>query len=108
MEPSARLSGDLGQATTPSHFNRVRKEVMMATIEERLSEAFQCPKCDHSGAHVERLAMSGTGISRLFEVQPYRYAFTSCLNCGYTEIYNLKTLEGKDDLGTFLEILFAD
>jgi hypothetical protein len=80
----------------------------MATIEERLSTDFLCAKCGHHGAHVERLAMSGTGISRLFEVQPYRYAFASCTNCGYTEIYNLKTLEGKDDLGTIFEILFAD
>jgi predicted nucleic-acid-binding Zn-ribbon protein len=52
--------------------------------------------------------MSGTGISRLFEVQPYRYAFASCTSCGYTEVYNLQTLEGKDDLGSILEILFAD
>jgi hypothetical protein len=52
--------------------------------------------------------MSGTGVSRLFEVQPYLYAFVSCDNCGYTEVYDLETLEGKDDLGTFLEVLFAD
>ena len=52
--------------------------------------------------------MSGTGISRLFEIQKYRYAFVSCGNCGHTEVYNLRTLQGKDNLGTFLEILFAD
>jgi predicted nucleic-acid-binding Zn-ribbon protein len=49
-----------------------------------------------------------TGLSRLFEVQPYRYAFVSCTNCGYTEVYNISILEGKDDLGNILEILFAD
>lgn len=52
--------------------------------------------------------MSGTGISRLFEVQLYRYAFASCTHCGFTEIFNLKILEGKDNLGNVLEILFAD
>jgi len=52
--------------------------------------------------------MSGTGLSRLLEIQPYRYVFVSCDNCGYTEIYNLETLAGKDNLGTLLEILFAD
>ena len=77
-------------------------------VEKGLAEAFRCPKCEQHGAHVEKLAMSGTGISRLLEVQPYRYLFASCNNCGFTEIYNLTTLEGKDDLGTFLEILFAD
>ena len=80
----------------------------MATAAEQLSEAFHCPKCDQRGAHVEKLAMSGTGLSRLFEVQPYRYVFASCHNCGYTEIYNLTTLEGKDDLGDLLDILFMD
>ena len=29
-------------------------------------------------------------------------------NCGYTEVYDLRILEGKDNLGTFLEVLFAD
>ena len=80
----------------------------MNNVEQRLGQAFVCAKCQQHGAHVENLAMSGTGISRLFEVQPYRYAFVSCKNCGYTEVYNLKVLAGKDDLGTILEILFAD
>ncbi len=80
----------------------------MANVEELLAQEFVCARCEHRGAHVERLSMSGTGISRLFEIQPYRYTFVSCTNCGYTEVYNLGTLEGKDNLGTFLEILFAD
>jgi len=80
----------------------------MGKIEDGLASAFVCPKCMHSGGHVEHLAMSGTGLSRMFEIQAYRYAFVSCKNCGYTEIYNLKTLKGKDDLGTILEVLFAD
>jgi uncharacterized protein len=80
----------------------------MASVEDELASAFVCAKCQHQGGRVERLAMSGTGLSRLLEIQPHRYAFVSCLNCGYTEIYNLKTLAGKDDLGTILEVIFAD
>ena len=41
----------------------------MNTIETQLAQAFRCPKCSHQGAHVEKLAMSGTGISRLLEIQ---------------------------------------
>jgi len=77
-------------------------------VDELLAQEFVCPRCDQQGAHVERLAMSGTGLSRLLEIQAYRFAFVSCNNCGYTEVYNLRTLEGKDDLGMFLEILFSD
>ncbi len=80
----------------------------MPKVEEQLGEAFVCSKCKTRGGRIERLAMSGTGISRLFEVQPYRYAFVSCQNCGYTEVYDLRTLEGRDDLGEVLDILFAD
>jgi predicted nucleic-acid-binding Zn-ribbon protein len=80
----------------------------MADLDDKLGQEFACARCGEKGAHVERVSMSGTGVSRLFEVQPYRYAFVSCANCGYTEVYNLDTLEGKDDVGTFLEILFAD
>jgi predicted nucleic-acid-binding Zn-ribbon protein len=85
--------------------NGVRK---MTTVEESLSQAFQCTKCGHRGARVQRLAMSGTGISRLLEIQPYRFVFVSCRNCGHTEVFDLDVLAGKDDLGTVLEVLFAN
>jgi predicted nucleic-acid-binding Zn-ribbon protein len=80
----------------------------MARTDNVLAQKFHCPKCHGQGAHVERLAMSGTGLSRLMEIQQHRYAFVSCNNCGYTEVFNLRTLEGRDNLGTFLEILFHD
>lgn len=77
-------------------------------VDDLLAQKFVCTRCGQRGAEVERLSMSGTGLSRLFEVQPHRYAFVSCANCGFTEVYNLKLLEGQDDLGTFLDMLFAD
>ena len=75
--------------------------------EDLLAQEFICRHCGTLGAQVERLSMSGTGVSRFLDIQPYRYAFVSCNNCGYTEVFNLKMLEGKDDLGTFLDILFS-
>lgn len=80
----------------------------MSRATTQLAHSFVCPKCHSRGAQVEKLAMSGTGLSRLLEFQPYRYAHASCHNCGYTEVYNLRVLEGKDNLGTFLDLLFAD
>ena len=77
-------------------------------VDRLLAQEFRCARCEQQGAHVERLAMSGTGVSRFLEIQKYRYAFVSCTNCGYTEVFNLRMLEGKDQLGTFLEILFMD
>ncbi|NLF66728.1 MAG: hypothetical protein GX579_19215 [Chloroflexi bacterium] len=77
-------------------------------VDDVLAREFVCNHCGRQGAHVERLTMSGSGLSRLLEIQAYRYAFVSCLNCGYTEVFNLRVLEGKDDLGTFLDILFSN
>jgi len=76
--------------------------------EKILGQEFICKHCGSEGAQVERLSMSGTGISRFLEIQPYLYAFVSCNSCGYTEVFNLKVLEGIDDLGTFLDVLFAN
>jgi predicted nucleic-acid-binding Zn-ribbon protein len=80
----------------------------MADVNAMLTDAFVCAKCHNHGAKVERLAMSGTGLSRLFEIQAYSYAFASCTRCGYTEVYDLSILEGSDDIGTLLEVLFAN
>ena len=80
----------------------------MAKADQLLAQKFVCPKCQERGAHVERLAMSGTGLSRLLEIQAHRFAFVSCHNCGYTEVYNLKILEGKDNIGTLLDVIFMD
>lgn len=80
----------------------------MTDIDALLASKFACSYCDQKGALVQRLAMSGTGISRFLEIQPYEYAFVSCKNCGYTEVFNLDVLGAKDNLGTFLEVLFSD
>jgi uncharacterized protein len=84
------------------------ERITMPGIDDQLAQAFICPRCHSHGGTVERLAMSGTGISRFLEVQLYRYAFVTCQACGYTEVFNLKVLEGRDDVGEVLEVLFAD
>ena len=79
----------------------------MRETDQLLASKFVCPRCKDRGAHVERIAVSGTGMSRFFDIQRHRYAFVSCCNCGYTEIFNLKVLEGSDNLSTFLDVIFG-
>ena len=78
------------------------------SIKHQLANRFVCPGCKQQGGTVEELAMSGTGLSRLLEIQHHRYAFVSCPNCGKTEVFNMRTLAGKDNLGTFLDVLFSN
>ena len=62
---------------------------------EKLAQEFVCARCGHQGGYVEKLSMSGTGISKFLDLESYDYGFISCRGCGYTEVYNLRILEGK-------------
>jgi uncharacterized protein len=80
----------------------------MKNIEQEIESRFVCAKCHSSGAEVKSLAMSGTGLSRLLDIQQNRYVFASCTNCGYTEVYNLDILAGgRDDVGNVLDVIFG-
>ena len=81
---------------------------MSKKFDEQLAAVFRCPRCKEQGAVVERLSMTGSGLTRLLDIQPYKYMFVSCQSCGYTEVYNSKILEGKQDQGMdILDILFS-
>jgi predicted nucleic-acid-binding Zn-ribbon protein len=80
----------------------------MKNIEMEIESRFVCAKCRSTGAEVKSLAMSGTGLSRLLDLQHNRYVFASCSNCGFTEVYNLDILAGKrDDALNILDIIFG-
>ena len=46
-----------------------------------------CPKCGHRETEVDDIATSGTGLTKLFDVQNRRFTVVSCANCGYSELY---------------------
>ncbi|MBC8367535.1 hypothetical protein H8E52_09000 [bacterium] len=74
-------------------------------IDLEMSSRFTCPKCQSTGAKVDRLAFTGAGISRFIDLQHMRFMSVSCIQCGYTEMYNLGVLEGSDTLGDILDII---
>ncbi|NPV42812.1 hypothetical protein H0A61_02740 [Koleobacter methoxysyntrophicus] len=79
------------------------------SIEDRFKEKFKCSKCNHTGARTQKLSMTGTGLSKLFDIQMHKYLFVSCENCGYTEVFDLKILEGKSgiDAMDILDLFFG-
>ncbi len=76
-------------------------------LEGILAEGFVCSRCKNEGAIVDKVAMPGVGFSRFIDIQHKRYALVSCDYCGHTEVFNLTVLEGKDDWGTFFDVLFS-
>ena len=46
-----------------------------------------CPKCGHTDAEVDDIATTGSGASRLLDLQNRQFKAVSCTRCGYTEFY---------------------
>ncbi len=86
------------------HMNNINDRL---SIDDRLAARFICSKCGGSGAEVKRFAATGTGLSKLFDIQHNVFIAVSCRNCGYTEIYNPEILEGKDTASNILDVLFG-
>ena len=59
-----------------------------------------CIKCGHDEAEIGEIATSGTGLSKLFDIQHNHFKVVSCKNCGYSELYRTKS--GLNVLDIFL------
>ena len=64
---------------------------------QALGTQFVCTKCGNHGAYVEKLTIGGMWS------RSGQYAAASCQNCGYTELYNLKVLTGRQNRNKFIE-----
>lgn len=47
-----------------------------------------CIKCGSTDADTKEVAMTGTGLSKMFDVQHNQFIVVYCKNCGYSEFYN--------------------
>ncbi|WP_227939822.1 zinc ribbon domain-containing protein [Alkalihalobacillus deserti] len=47
-----------------------------------------CIKCESKDAGKKEVAMTGTGLSKMFDVQRNEFIVVYCKNCGYSEFYN--------------------
>jgi len=75
-------------------------------LDENLGRRFVCSKCKSSGGITKRVATTGTGISKLLDIQHNKYIAISCRRCGYTEFYNPSILEEQSRLGDILDVIF--
>ena len=46
-----------------------------------------CLKCGCTDADKKDVAMTGTGLSKMFDVQHNQFTVVFCKNCGYKECY---------------------
>lgn len=60
-----------------------------------------CIKCGCTDAVQKEVAMTGTGLSKMFDIQHNQFIVVSCTNCGYSEFYNKKSSTGSNILDLF-------
>ncbi|WP_421829115.1 zinc ribbon domain-containing protein [Larkinella sp.] len=77
------------------------------TIEHEIANRYSCAKCQNREVYMKRIAATGTGLSRIFDIEHNVFIACSCTRCSYTEFYNPEILEGKDNLGAALDLLFG-
>ncbi len=59
---------------------------------------YTCPKCNHRKAEIDTIRTTGNGFSRFFDIQNRKFTAVTCTNCGYTELYRMKTGSGGNVL----------
>lgn len=61
-----------------------------------------CPKCGHSDTEVGEISTTGSGLSKMFDIQTNSFKVVSCTNCGYSELYRAQTSGSSDIVDIFL------
>ncbi len=60
-----------------------------------------CVKCGSRDAGQKNVAMTGSGASRLFNVQHNQFTVVYCKDCGYSEFYKRDSSKAKNVLDLF-------
>ena len=89
-------------------FQKLKGGFHVPSVEDEIHSRFTCSKCGHTECLTKELAMTGTGLSKMFDIQHNYFLFVSCKHCGFTEVYNSNVLKGnRGQLGNILDILFG-
>ncbi|MFB9328252.1 zinc ribbon domain-containing protein [Paenibacillus aurantiacus] len=60
-----------------------------------------CLKCGSRDASTKEVAMTGTGLSKMFDIQKNEFIVVYCNNCGYSEFYNRRSSNASNVLDFF-------
>lgn len=60
-----------------------------------------CIKCGGTETGTKEIATTGTGLSKIFDVQHNKFLVVYCKKCGYSELYNRKSSMGSNVIDLF-------
>lgn len=90
-EATSELDASAVEVAEEAELEQVEHDDIAAEI----MESYECRKCGHDQCHVKEVAMTGTGLSKLFDIQYNHYLFVSCLQCGSVDIYDPNVLKAR-------------
>ncbi|WP_202078044.1 zinc ribbon domain-containing protein [Caldalkalibacillus salinus] len=70
-------------------------------MSEIASNGKGCIKCGHTEAETKEIATTGTGLSKMFDIQHNRFMVVYCTHCGYSEFYNKDANRTSDVIDFF-------
>ncbi|MFB6077594.1 MAG: zinc ribbon domain-containing protein [Halarchaeum sp.] len=59
-------------------------------------DEYGCPKCGHDQVTTGSISTTGSGLSKMFDVQTNKFETVTCASCGYTELYKDVGNRGSD------------
>lgn len=62
---------------------------------------FGCEKCGNQSASTDEISTTGSGLSKMFDIQTKKFTVVSCDNCGYSELYRDVGNRGSDVVDVF-------
>ena len=68
-----------------------------------MTEEKGCMKCGHTEVEEGTVSMTGSGLSKMFDLQHNNFKTITCKNCGYTEFYK----QGTDASMNLLDLFFG-
>lgn len=60
-----------------------------------------CVKCGHTEIEEGTLSATGSGLSKVFDLQHNNFTTITCKNCGYTEFYKTNNNRTSDIVDLF-------
>ncbi|MGY3479733.1 zinc ribbon domain-containing protein [Staphylococcus cohnii] len=60
-----------------------------------------CVKCGHTEVEEGTLSATGSGFSKIFDLQHNNFTTITCKNCGYTEFYKVDKNRTTDIVDLF-------
>ncbi|OZM58097.1 hypothetical protein CIB95_00525 [Lottiidibacillus patelloidae] len=68
-----------------------------------MSDQKGCVKCGCTTTTQKEIATTGTGLSKLLDIQHNKFIVISCTDCGYSELYNKKS----STAGNIVDLFFG-